>query len=66
MEPIYFAVIIAFACFVQAVAGFGLPIIATSVLVALFGIQTTVPLVAIIVLGLLLLLGINLMLTWWR
>lgn len=52
MELLYFAAAIAFACFVQAVAGFGLPMIATSVLVALFGIKATVPLMAIIVLEL--------------
>ena len=52
MELLTFAAIIAFACFVQAVAGFGLPMIATSVLVALFGIKATVPLIAIIILEL--------------
>lgn len=52
MELIYFAAVITLACFVQAVAGFGLPMIATSVLVALFGIKATVPLIAIIVLEL--------------
>jgi uncharacterized membrane protein YfcA len=56
MELFYFAVIITLACFVQAVAGFGLPMIATSVLVALFGIRATVPLMAIIVLELQLLM----------
>jgi uncharacterized membrane protein YfcA len=52
MELIYFAVIIILACFVQAVAGFGLPMVATPVLVALFGIRATVPLMAIIILEL--------------
>ena len=52
MELFTFAATITLACFVQAVAGFGLPMIATSVLVALFGIKTTVPLMAIIVLEL--------------
>ena len=52
MELIYFAIIIILACFVQAVAGFGLPLIATPVLVALFGIRATVPLLAIIILEL--------------
>jgi uncharacterized membrane protein YfcA len=52
MELIYFATIITLACFVQAVAGFGLPMIATPVLVALFGIRATVPLMAIIILEL--------------
>jgi uncharacterized membrane protein YfcA len=52
MELIYFAAIITLACFVQAVAGFGLPMIATPVLVALFGIRAAVPLMAIIILEL--------------
>ena len=52
MELFYFAVIITLACFVQAVAGFGLPMIATSLLVAIFGIRATVPLLAIIILEL--------------
>jgi uncharacterized membrane protein YfcA len=52
MELIYFAAIIILACFVQAVAGFGLPMIAMPVLVALFGIRATVPLMAIIILEL--------------
>jgi uncharacterized membrane protein YfcA len=49
---VYFAAIITLACFVQAVAGFGLPMIATPVLAALFGIRTAVPLMAIIILEL--------------
>ena len=56
METIIFAAIIALACFVQTVAGFGLPMIAMPVLVSLFGIRTAVPLMAIIILGLQLLL----------
>jgi uncharacterized membrane protein YfcA len=52
MELVYFAVIITLACFIQAVAGFGLPMIATPVLVALFGIRAAVPLLAIIILEL--------------
>ena len=52
MEFVYFAIIIILACFIQAVAGFGLPMIATPVLVALFGIRATVPLLAIIILEL--------------
>lgn len=48
--------IITIACFVQAVAGFGLPMIAMPVLVALFGIRAAVPLMAIIVLELQLLM----------
>jgi len=52
MQLVYFAVIITLACFVQAVTGFGLPMIATPVLVALFGIRATVPLMAIIILEL--------------
>ena len=59
MELFYFAVIITLSCFVQAVAGFGLPMIATSVLVALFGIRATVPLMAIIVLELQLLMVVR-------
>ncbi|MDH3674388.1 MAG: sulfite exporter TauE/SafE family protein, partial [Anaerolineae bacterium] len=59
MELFYFAVIITLACIVQAVAGFGLPMIATSVLVALFGIRATVPLMAIIVLELQLLMVVR-------
>ncbi len=50
MELIPFAAIIIFACFVQAVAGFGLPLIAMPVLIALFGIRAAVPLMAIIIL----------------
>lgn len=56
METATFAAAITLACFVQAVAGFGLPMIATSVLVDLFGIRATVPLMAIIVLELQLLM----------
>ena len=52
METIIFAAIIALACFVQTVAGFGLPMIAMPVLVSLFGIRTAVPLMAIIILEL--------------
>lgn len=52
MQLVIFAAIITLACFVQAVAGFGLPMIATPVLVALFGIRATVPLMAIIILEL--------------
>lgn len=52
MEIFYFALIITLACFVQAVAGFGLPMVATPFLVALFGIRTAVPLLAIIILEL--------------
>ena len=52
MELVYFSAIIALACFVQAVAGFGLPMVATPVLVALFGIRATVPLIAIVILEL--------------
>ena len=52
MQLIIFAVIITLACFVQAVAGFGLPMIATPVLVAIFGIRATVPLMAIVILEL--------------
>ncbi len=59
MELLSFAAAIVLACFVQAVAGFGLPMIATSVLVALFGIKATVPLMAIIVLELQLLMVVR-------
>lgn len=52
MELIYFAAIVIFACFVQAVAGFGLPMIAMPVLIALVGIRAAVPLMAIIILEL--------------
>ncbi len=52
MQLVTFAVIIILACFIQAVAGFGLPMVATPVLVALFGIRATVPLMAIIILEL--------------
>lgn len=52
MELVYFALIIILACFVQAVAGFGLPLVATPVLVALLGIRATVPLIAILILEL--------------
>lgn len=52
MELSIFAAIITLASFVQAVAGFGLPMIAMSLLVALFGIRTSVPLMAIIILEL--------------
>ena len=50
MELIIFTAIIILASFVQAVAGFGLTMIAMSVLVTLFGIRESVPLMAIIVL----------------
>jgi uncharacterized membrane protein YfcA len=56
MGLVFFAVIIILACFVQAVAGFGLPMIATPVLLALFGIRAAVPLMAIIILELQLLM----------
>lgn len=56
METVYFAAIITLACFVQAVAGFGLPMIAMPMLVALFGIRAAVPLMAIVVLELQLLM----------
>ena len=52
METVYFATIITLACFVQAVAGFGLPMVAMPLLVALFDIRASVPLMAIIVLEL--------------
>ncbi|MGD9093060.1 MAG: sulfite exporter TauE/SafE family protein [Anaerolineales bacterium] len=52
MEIFYFIAIIILACFVQAVAGFGLPMVATPVLVALFGIRAAIPLLAIIILEL--------------
>jgi len=52
MEIYAFAAIVLFACFVQAVAGFGLPMIAMPVLVALFGIHLAAPLMAIIILQL--------------
>ena len=50
MELVTFAAIITLACFVQAVAGFGLPMVAMPVLVGLFGIRAAVPLMAIIIL----------------
>jgi len=56
MELIYFVAIIALACFVQAVAGFGMSMVAMPILVALFGIQEAVPLMAIIILELLVLM----------
>ena len=56
MESVIFAVIVIAASFVQAVAGFGLPMIAMPVLVALLGLQTAVPLTAIIILELQLLM----------
>lgn len=56
VESVIFAVVVVFACFVQAVAGFGLPMIAMPVLVALLGIRTAVPLMAIIILELQLLM----------
>jgi uncharacterized membrane protein YfcA len=49
MELPIFVAIITLACFIQAVAGFGLPMIAMPVLVTLFGIRTAVPLMAIII-----------------
>ncbi len=52
IEIVPFVVTIFIACFVQAVAGFGLPMIAMPILVALFGIRVTVPLMAIIILEL--------------
>ena len=56
VENLIFAAVVVFACFVQAVAGFGLPMIAMPVLVALLGIRTAVPLTAIIILELQLLM----------
>jgi hypothetical protein len=56
MDSVFFVAIIILACFVQAVAGFGLPMIAMPVLVALFGIHAAVPLMAIIILELQLLM----------
>ena len=56
VENVIFAAVVVFACFVQAVAGFGLPMIAMPVLVALLGIRTAVPLTAIIILELQLLM----------
>ncbi|MDX1416309.1 MAG: sulfite exporter TauE/SafE family protein [Candidatus Promineifilaceae bacterium] len=70
MDFVYFAVVVAFACFVQAVAGFGLPMIAMPLLVALFGIRVSVPLVAIIIFELQLLMiaryrmSLNLQTVW--
>lgn len=55
-ETVIFALIVILAVFVQAVAGFGLPMVAMPVLANLFGIRTAVPLVAIIVLELQLLM----------
>jgi hypothetical protein len=52
LDQIYFALIIAVSCFVQAVAGFGLPMVATPFLAALFGIRTAVPLMAVVILEL--------------
>jgi len=52
LNQIYFALIITISCFIQAVAGFGLPMVATPFLAALFGIRTAVPLMAIIILEL--------------
>jgi len=49
LEIYYFAGIIFLACFVQAVAGFGLPMIAMPILVGMFGIRTAAPLMAIII-----------------
>lgn len=49
-DLLIFAAIIIFACLVQAVAGFGLPLIAMPVLIALFGIRLSVPLMAIVIL----------------
>jgi uncharacterized membrane protein YfcA len=56
MESAVFAISVIMACFVQAVAGFGLPMIAMPVLVSLLGIKTAVPLTAIIILELQLLM----------
>ncbi len=49
MDPFLVAAVITFACFVQATAGFGLPMIAMPLLVALLGMRTAVPLVAIVI-----------------
>jgi hypothetical protein len=56
MDLIIFATVITLSCFVQAVAGFGLPMIAMPILAAIFGIRTAVPLVAIVILSLQLLM----------
>ncbi len=52
MDLVIFSLVILIACFVQAVAGFGLPMIAMPILAAIFGIRTAVPLVAIVILSL--------------
>jgi uncharacterized membrane protein YfcA len=52
MTLYYFAGIILVACFVQAVAGFGLPLIAMPVLIELYGIRAAAPLMALIILQL--------------
>jgi uncharacterized membrane protein YfcA len=52
MDLIIFTTVITLACFVQAVAGFGLPMVAMPILAALFGIRTAVPLMAIIIFSL--------------
>jgi uncharacterized membrane protein YfcA len=52
MDLIIFTIVITLACFVQAVAGFGLPMIAMPILAALFGIRTAAPLMAIIIFSL--------------
>jgi len=56
VESVIFVISVIVACFVQAVAGFGLPMIAMPVLVPLLGIKTAVPLTAIIILELQLLM----------
>lgn len=50
MTLFYFAGIIFVACFVQAVVGFGLPLVAMPVLIELYGIRAAAPLMAIIIL----------------
>jgi uncharacterized membrane protein YfcA len=50
MTVLYFAGIIYAASFVQAVVGFGLPLIAMPVLIELYGIRAAAPLMALIIL----------------
>lgn len=59
MDVFAFAAVVTFACFVQAVAGFGLPMIAMPALVALLGIRTAVPLTTLVILQLQILLIIR-------
>lgn len=66
MTLVYLAGTILVATFVQAVAGFGLPLIAMPVLIELYGIRAAAPLMALILLPLQILMIIRYRAAWDR